>query len=115
MRQETKQDRNHSKKRFWQAHIRAWNKSGLSQNEYCNRNTLKPSQFCYWKKSLRIDPVAPVAKFFPIPVQSLEAVDCPRSTDSGLTISFDKITIKLRNDFDATALSKAVAVLGGKP
>ncbi len=37
------------KKRFWEVNVRAWERSGLSQNDYCKRNQLGSSQFCYWQ------------------------------------------------------------------
>lgn len=107
------QDQYRAKQRFWQTHIRAWKKSGLSQNEYCRRNTLRANQFCYWKKKLFSDNPNTI-KFVPVAVQAQQDAETPEHGDSGLTISFDKISIKLNNDFNPSVLVKAVAALGGK-
>ena len=107
------QERCRKKRRFWQVHIRAWGKSGLSQNEYCSRNKLKSNQLCYWKKKIK-DESRSTVKFVPVPVQRHEMADNPGHVDSGLTIILDDIKIKLSNDFSPEALARAVAVLGGK-
>jgi len=108
------QDQNQKKKRLWQAHINAWERSGFSQNEYCRRNKLKPNQFCYWKKKMSGYQDEAV-KFVPVTMHRPEVTECPDHADSGLTISFDKITIRLKNDFNPSALTEAIRALGGNP
>ncbi len=112
MENSTVQDQYRAKKRFWQTHMRAWKKSGLSQNEYCRRNKLRPNQFCYWKKKL-IGSNKDTSKFVPVIVPTHKVDKHHNLGDSGLTISFDKISIKLKNDFNPSALVKVVTVLGG--
>ncbi len=100
------------KRRFWQVHIRAWERSGLSQNEYCQQNQLKSSQLCYWKKKLRNNNSSPV-NFVPVPIQSNDIQLNPPGKDSGLTLYLrGDIRISLNNDFSPTTLSKVVAALG---
>ena len=55
-----------------------------------------------------------ITKFVPVAVKSHKGDGVRDLGDSGLTISFDKISIKLTNDFNPSVLVKAVAVLGGK-
>ncbi len=44
------------KRKFWQAHVKAWKKSGLSQAEYCRRQSLDAHRLGYWvKKSATAD------------------------------------------------------------
>ncbi|EHL32772.1 IS66 family insertion sequence element accessory protein TnpA [Legionella drancourtii] len=38
---------------IWQEHIRAWEKSGLSQKAYCNEQGIKLATFGLWRKRLR--------------------------------------------------------------
>ena len=40
------------RRRYWQEHISNWQKSGLSQTEYCRRHSLKRTQLSYWKRRL---------------------------------------------------------------
>jgi hypothetical protein len=37
---------------FWSAAVRAWEKSGLTQREFCQNQGLGTSTFRYWKKEL---------------------------------------------------------------
>ena len=63
---------NRQKRKFWQAHVKAWKDSNLSQAEYCRRQGLKTHRLCYWinKKSEKSDhPLALVE----IPIRKLPA------------------------------------------
>lgn len=40
------------RRRQFEAHIKRWHSSGLSQAEYCRRNELKWSTFQYWRRRL---------------------------------------------------------------
>ncbi len=110
------QKRSARKRKLWQAHVRAWKKSGLSQNEYCRRNKLSCSQFCYWKKNLGQPQAKPSVSFVPVPAHAPELPSSSASDDSGLTIFLDNgIQIGLNNGFISATLSKVLAVLGGQP
>ena len=39
-----------AKRDSWQAHVRAWRESGISQVAYCAAHGLKPHQLSYWLK-----------------------------------------------------------------
>ena len=45
----TREERNREKQEFWSNHIKAWEKSSLSQIEYCKENSLSRHRFTYWK------------------------------------------------------------------
>ena len=110
------QKRSAKKRKLWQAHVRAWEKSGLSQNEYCRRNKLSCSQFCYWKKNLGQQQAKTSVSFVPVPAHVPELSSNSGSDDSGLTIFLDNgIRIGLNNDFTSATLTKVVAVLGWQP
>ena len=40
------------KRHYWQQHIDAWQRSGLSQKAYCQREALAVSNFGYWRRRL---------------------------------------------------------------
>lgn len=40
------------KRKQWETHIEEWQRSGLSQAEYCKRNQLRDNQLTYWKKRI---------------------------------------------------------------
>jgi hypothetical protein len=112
MKKQTRQAQQAKKKRFWTVHLKARERSGLSQNEYCNRNQLSIGQFCYWKKKLLHCP-SPALDFVPVSVGSVESQAIPSNTDSGVTILLENsIKIRLTNDFTATTLAKVVSTLG---
>lgn len=111
------QKRSAKKRKLWQAHVGAWSKSGLSQNEYCRKNELRGSQFCYWKKKLsQLQAPVPVS-FVPVPGHLSELLSSESvSEDSGLTIYLGNgIRIGLNNNFTSATLVKVVAELGRKP
>jgi len=37
---------------YWQIHLNAWQKSNISQNQYCKKNKINPSLFSKWKIKL---------------------------------------------------------------
>ena len=100
-----------AKQRFWKVHIRAWERSGLTQNEYCRRNKLKSNQLTYWKTKFNQEKQEQVS-FVPVPMNSKNQpqylVD---SDDSGLAIHLDKIKIKIHNNFNPATLVKVVSLL----
>lgn len=101
------------KRRFWQAHIHAWRKSGLLQKEYCRQYALSATQFCYWKKKFKAkDEQDASPKLVPVGL----AVTVPQNDmgDSGLEILVGDITIRLANNFNSEALFRAVNALGGR-
>lgn len=44
---------NQERYQYWQTHIKAWTRNGLSQVEYCRQNGLRPNRFTYWKRKLQ--------------------------------------------------------------
>ncbi len=43
-------------KEQWQQRLQSWRKSGLSQAQWCNQNSVRQGQFWYWKKKLEGTP-----------------------------------------------------------
>lgn len=100
-----------TKRRFWQTHLKAWGKSGLTQREYCRRNHLIPHRFTYWKRKFKRETTAPLS-FVPVPVALGNSV--ASDADSGLTIFLGDVRIKLDNEFNASTLAKVIATLEGR-
>ena len=40
------------RERVWREHVRAWQKSGLSQAAYCRRHALQQADFSWWKSEI---------------------------------------------------------------
>ena len=45
-----------NRKAFWQKHLRAWSRSGLTQAEYCRQHQLSAPAFGWWKRQLQGTP-----------------------------------------------------------
>ena len=101
------------KRRLWRAHIRAWQRSGLTQSDYCRRNKLKDTQFTYWKTKFNKEKPEPVS-FVPVPVKIDHMQSVIDSGDSGLSVQLGKIKIRIHNNFNPTCLVKVVSLLEGR-
>jgi hypothetical protein len=42
------------RRRFWEHHIKQWQKGGLSQAAYCRKNQLRAHRFYYWRRRLSV-------------------------------------------------------------
>jgi hypothetical protein len=98
------------KRSLWRAHLKAWERSGLSQVDYCRRNNLKDTQFTYWKIKLYKEKSEQV-NFAPVPVHILKDQSIKDSDDSGLCVQVGTIQIRLSNNFNTASLLKVVSTL----
>ncbi|MBC8317945.1 MAG: IS66 family insertion sequence element accessory protein TnpB [Desulfobulbaceae bacterium] len=92
----------------WQAHIKAWGKSGLSGKEYCRQRQLSYHAFIYWKKKLV--PRQSAATFFvPVPMPTnLHS----GATGSGLKVEVGKrFKIEVHDGFMPRTLARVISVL----
>jgi hypothetical protein len=113
MASKTRQEETFAKKRFWKAHIQAWNKSGLSQNDYCRRNKLKIKNFWYWKNKFSNNCDSDAVNFVSVPVVQEKTLEISRADFSGLTICINGFEIRVNNDFSSTTLTNVIDILGG--
>lgn len=91
------------KRTYWQQHIDQWQKSGLSQIEYCRRNRIKKYQWGYWKKRLLTAPKSPTM---------LVPLKIPSKSASCLRVRIDDhIVIEVPTGFDPATLTKVIACL----
>jgi hypothetical protein len=49
MAEQTRKELNKERREFWTTHIKAWEKSGITQVEYCRRHQLSRHRFTYWR------------------------------------------------------------------
>jgi hypothetical protein len=99
------------KKNFWQNHIEACGKSGLSQVEYCSAHNVPLSTFGYWKRKLsNEDNSKPV--FYPLTVTPVHAGDAD-TKDTGLVLYLrDRcFSIEIEHGFSASTLSRVLTIL----
>jgi len=100
-------------RRYWKEQIENWQKSGLSQSEFCRRYNLKFHRFVYWRKRF-IRRAAPIC--------SPGIVEVPFVIGTGglvpeplkpvrLAVGARKYRIEVERDFDPIALRQLIDVL----
>ena len=67
MQKKTQEQILREKRKFWRAHIEAWQKSGYSLAEYCQHNNLVYHQLIYWKTKFSNESASAIS-FVPVPV-----------------------------------------------
>ena len=107
------------KRRYWQDHIEAQQRSGLSIGRYCRDQGLAQSTFDYWRRKLASIP-APVrhdpssVTIVPLPLQVLRAPEpspaSRRPSTLCLTVA-ERFHIAIGGDFSASVLEKLVSTL----
>ena len=93
------------KRRFWQAHIQAWQKSGYSLAEYGKHHDLVYHRLIYWKNKFENERTKPVS-FVPVPLRA-------DSSDTPLTLSLqnERFKIEIGEGFSGTILSQLITTL----
>jgi len=90
------------KKSLWQERMIAWEKSGLTQSEFCNQHQLTTASFGYWRTRLKklshvSDKNNSPISFFPVKVSP--------DKKSGLTLDInDHCSIKVHPGFNKNLL-----------
>ena len=88
-----------AKQQYWGQHVESWQSSGLSQNAYCQKHDLKPSQFSYWKQQLTtLNETHP-----PKSSTSLSAF-IPLSIDNNTPLSTSGLCLRLPNGCELTGI-----------
>ena len=94
------------KRKFWQAHVKAWKDSNLTQAEYCRRQGLQIHRLCYWvnKKPAKSDlPLALVE----IPIQKI-----PVCCDAALKLTIDNhYQLEIADHFSPETLEQILQTL----
>ena len=90
---------------FWRQHNLAWERSSLSQREYCRRHGLKLSTFGYWRRrqTQSSQPAAQATEF----VKISAATGAPRSSGLELVIG-DEVIVRIGNHLDPELLIEVV-------
>jgi len=89
--------KNTQSKDFWIRHLKEWQRSGLSQAEYCRRNNLSKSSF-QWHKGRSVKRSR--EHFVPVKV---------RNNEVGVTIAVgSSIRVELLREFSGEELSRLI-------
>ncbi|MGB3209453.1 MAG: hypothetical protein WBB19_01990 [Desulforhopalus sp.] len=100
--------RHNVKQVYWQQQIRNWKTSGLSQKQFCRRESLALSTFSYWKRRTEILEAEKI-KFYPLSIPP--SITPPVDSGLLLLINKKKFAIELKEEFSPTALKKLISAL----
>lgn len=105
------EDDRKSKRRFWFAHVAAWEQSGLTQTAYCREYSLSRDVFWWWRRKFRDRPTVELPVLVKVPSTIAPAVSSPGDF-SGLRLMLSRgLRVEISQGFDAMTLSRVVATL----
>ena len=93
------------KRRFWKAHLQAWQTSGYSLSEYGKRHNLVYHRLIYWKSKFAHELRKPIS-FVPVPLL-LDSSDAPLT----LSLQNDRFKIAIGANFSDKLLGQLIATL----
>jgi hypothetical protein len=99
------------KRSYWMQHIDSWQKTSLTQVEYCRQHNLKHHQLVYWKK--RFLKTETNVSFVPLKLEDL--LETPtRHDQASLTLVINnQFKVEIRAGFDAQLLRQLIFALRG--
>ena len=98
------------KRTFWPEHITSWEKTEMSQAEYCRRYGLSSKSFTYWKKRQGQTKVNPVS-FVPVPLAPAIDVGNKIGSASLCIVLDERYRVEVGDDFSPLTLQRLVHVL----
>lgn len=98
--------------RYWQAHTKALSESGLSRAEYCRQHKLSYHALIYWQRKYSRQDKQSVT-LVPVALATVPARTGSRPGDAGLKILLPgQIAIAVADDFSPTTLVRLLKLLG---
>ena len=96
---------------YWQRHLQSWERSSLSQRDYCNANSLALSTFSYWRKKLGKNS-ADQPRFYPLAVvPDFSAVNEETTARLRLNLSRGRFQVEIQDDFSEQGLKRLIFTL----
>lgn len=98
--------RSYHRQSFWEKHIQCWQKSSLTQVDYCRQNNLKIKSFRYWKR--RLNELAEEIRFVPV------RLDLPDAEKPGTPLKVavnGRYCIEVPDGFSSATLKQVLNVL----
>ena len=89
----------------WQAIIAKWQQSEKNMKTLCRENNIVYRTFFYWKNQLLPKKIEPLQK-----TSFVEIIDSS-PVESGVTLEYQNVTLKLSKDFDPLTLSRCIKTL----
>lgn len=99
------------KRTYWQGHIEAWVRSGLSQAHFCKARSLALSTFQYWRKKIgHSNPARP--RFYPLAVMPSCGARNEVSPDVlRVVLGSRRFVLEIGDDFSEEVLKKVIIAL----
>ena len=110
--QETRKNKE-TNRRFWQAHVKTWRKSGYNRAEYCRMNNLSYDALTYWQQRTGIA-VSPKGGNSIIPVAQISAGNFPMRTATAPSLTVDlkgRFKIEVTEGFSPNMLTRLINTL----
>ena len=98
------------RRRHWEEHIGRWQRSGLTQVEYCRLSGLKCSAFHYWKK--RLERTATAVTLVQVPVGIHSGGQGCQPWQELILVLGDRYKVEVGDKFNPSTLARLVETLG---
>lgn len=114
MESQTNHNKRHHNQKYWQAHISALSKSGLSRAEYCRQHKLSYHAIIYWYKKFST-PAPNTSALIPVSIQQNVARRIMPVSQANLKIILPgKLSVEVGDNFSAETLTRLLTTLGCK-
>ncbi|MDP1993359.1 MAG: hypothetical protein Q8K00_20260 [Syntrophales bacterium] len=115
MTKELSAEKSFAGRRIWEAHIQAWEKSGLTAADYCRRHNLSYDAFHYWKKKITRTASAKGISLVPVPARMIEqGQQVTTVPGSALKVEVGgRFKIEVHGGFCPQTLIRVIAILEG--
>jgi hypothetical protein len=90
---------------YWEGHVKAYQKSGLTQREYCRQNNISYWSFNPWKRKLESES----SELCEIPIQTVQSLSS--ETKHIEIIISEKLKVTIPESFSKSTLRDVLSVL----
>ena len=97
------------RRRFWAAHIKAFEQSGFSRREYCRRHDLPYHVMGYWLRRQKGE--APSSRLNLVQLPLIPACSSAQAPAPAIILRLGCYTLELHQDVSQSALARVLAVL----
>lgn len=96
--------------RHWSAHVKAFEKSGLSRAEYCRQHKLSYHSMTYWCKRISRQKESK-SNLVPVPFHYLQNQPAQSISEPLRLILSEKMSIQIGDNFSEHTLARLLSVL----
>jgi hypothetical protein len=104
--------------RFWRKHVQQWQRSDTTQIQYCQEHDLSVAAFRWWRRKLTPGhPAVDSQEELPLaPVPTFTEIRIPEGDTAAAAYPYeiilpDRTQLRLRQNFDAEAVTALVSLL----